>query len=493
MPPDVVCRITQSQPPLRTRASHRFYHNLNLSPQRTSPPGSAGVAPACRVHRHCARIQRYTPSPLHRLGARASSPHAGCTGIAPAYSDALPHPCTAWGRGLPARIRRSSGCAGFQPAYGDTPHHPCTVWVRERRARMPEGAGVAPASSPLGARASRPHAGYASVSLACRVRGRFARMQRCALSEGGTPSSRGACVPPGVNSYTTLYYCFTAGIVLYCDPILGGRMPTVVRTTMSEPANPRQRAAQLIDEGIAAIRAGDQMRARQLLSQAVQLDPQNERGWLWLSGALPDAAQRRYCLERVLAINPQNEVAKRGLASLTSAAPPAAPSASASKPTTPPRSQPVFDPLAPDVTAKRDRPTSAPRQLHPLLRRLPPRRDHLLRQPAAPQPEPQSRQKAPDAPPAQSPFPTALPLQRQSRQNHGNACQNRPLQHHPSIRWHRCVPVQAQNAARCCVVPAYPARASPVQRRQMQRPFSRRNARAHCSSPFSVCLSSLRS
>jgi len=137
-------------------------------------------------------------------------------------------------------------------------------------------------------------------------------------------------------------------------------MPAVVQTTMSESANPRQRAAQLIDEGIAAIRAGDQMRARQLLSQAVQLDPQNERGWLWLSGALPDAAQRRYCLERVLAINPQNEVAKRGLASLTSAAPPTAPSASASKPITPPRSQPVFDPLAPDVTTKRDRPTSAP-------------------------------------------------------------------------------------------------------------------------------------
>jgi hypothetical protein len=107
--------------PLRTRASHRFHHNLNLSPQRTSPPGSAGVSPACRVHRHCARIQRYTPSPLHRLGARASSPHAGCAGVVPA----------------------------------------------------------------------------------CRVRRRRACTQRCNPSEGGTPSSRSACVPPGVNSYTT--------------------------------------------------------------------------------------------------------------------------------------------------------------------------------------------------------------------------------------------------------------------------------------------------
>ncbi|PMP73308.1 MAG: hypothetical protein C0183_23065, partial [Roseiflexus castenholzii] len=98
---------------------------------------------------------------------------------------------------------------------------------------------------------------------------------------------------------------------------------------MNESLTPRQRAERLIDEGMAAIRAGDQARARQLLSQAVQLDPQNERGWLWLSGALTDPAQRRYCLERVLAINPKNEIAQRGLASLKPAASsPAAPSPS---------------------------------------------------------------------------------------------------------------------------------------------------------------------
>ena len=74
-----------------------------------TPPGSAGVAPACRVRRRRARIQRYTPSPLHRMGARASSPHAGCTGIAPAYSDTPHHPCTAWVRGLPARMPRAEG------------------------------------------------------------------------------------------------------------------------------------------------------------------------------------------------------------------------------------------------------------------------------------------------------------------------------------------------------------------------------------------------
>jgi len=47
-----------------------------IHPITPAPPGCAGFQPACRVHRHCARIQRYTPSPLHRMGARASSPHA---------------------------------------------------------------------------------------------------------------------------------------------------------------------------------------------------------------------------------------------------------------------------------------------------------------------------------------------------------------------------------------------------------------------------------
>jgi len=78
-------------------------------PQRYAPPGYAGFQPACRVHRHCARIQRYTPSPLHRLGAQASRPHAGCTGIAPAYSDTPHHPCTAWVRGRLARMPRAEG------------------------------------------------------------------------------------------------------------------------------------------------------------------------------------------------------------------------------------------------------------------------------------------------------------------------------------------------------------------------------------------------
>jgi len=240
-PPPAICHVG-------ARASSPHAGSAGFQPAYDAPPesagfqpassdmprGCAGFQPACRVHRHCARIQRYTPSPLHRLGARASSPHAGCTGIAPAYSDTLHHPCTVWERGLPACLsdtprlgaqasRPHAGCAGvspaysdappgyagFQPAYRDTPPG-CAGFQPAYRDTPPGCAGVSPACwvrglpariqrytpSPLhrmGARASSPHAGCTGIAPAysdtphhpCTawVRGRLARMPR---AEGHT-------------------------------------------------------------------------------------------------------------------------------------------------------------------------------------------------------------------------------------------------------------------------------------------------------------------
>ena len=75
-------------------------------------------------------------------------------------------------------------------------------------------------------------------------------------------------------------------------------------------------SADLIHQGMAALRAGDKVAAQQLLSRATKIAPNNEQAWLWLSGAVPTTAEQRACLEQVLRINPQNEVAKRGLATL---------------------------------------------------------------------------------------------------------------------------------------------------------------------------------
>lgn len=70
----------------------------------------------------------------------------------------------------------------------------------------------------------------------------------------------------------------------------------------------------LVAQGIAAFHAGDRNRAYTLLTEALQADPRNEAGWLWLSGVVQEPAERRYCLERVVEINPKHEAAQRGLA-----------------------------------------------------------------------------------------------------------------------------------------------------------------------------------
>ncbi len=77
-------------------------------------------------------------------------------------------------------------------------------------------------------------------------------------------------------------------------------------------------AAQLFVRGVAAARGGQRRLAAVLLARVVQLDPQHEMGWLWLAGVLDDPKEIAFCLRSVLAINPQNERARRGLAWLES-------------------------------------------------------------------------------------------------------------------------------------------------------------------------------
>jgi tetratricopeptide (TPR) repeat protein len=63
-------------------------------------------------------------------------------------------------------------------------------------------------------------------------------------------------------------------------------------------------AEPLLDQGIAAARAGDKAAARQLLARVVQAEPKRVEGWWWLAQVLDDKAQRRYCLERARTLDP---------------------------------------------------------------------------------------------------------------------------------------------------------------------------------------------
>ncbi|GAA5527086.1 hypothetical protein [Herpetosiphon gulosus] len=70
---------------------------------------------------------------------------------------------------------------------------------------------------------------------------------------------------------------------------------------------------QLIQQGVQAARSGNHAEARLLLRQAITADPYNEQAWLWLSAVEATNSEKIAALQQVLAINPANAAAKRGL------------------------------------------------------------------------------------------------------------------------------------------------------------------------------------
>jgi hypothetical protein len=74
--------------------------------------------------------------------------------------------------------------------------------------------------------------------------------------------------------------------------------------------------ADRLQRAIAAIRADDKETGKRLLVEVIRDDPRHETAWLWMSSVLDSDAERRFCLERVLAINPGNQLARQGLEAL---------------------------------------------------------------------------------------------------------------------------------------------------------------------------------
>lgn len=77
-----------------------------------------------------------------------------------------------------------------------------------------------------------------------------------------------------------------------------------------------------LQAGITAVKNGNLTQGRELLEAVLAEDERNEKAWLWLSGAVETAEERQICLENVLAINPENTLAKKGLTRLLQAKPP---------------------------------------------------------------------------------------------------------------------------------------------------------------------------
>ncbi|NDJ59804.1 MAG: hypothetical protein GYB67_01695 [Chloroflexi bacterium] len=78
----------------------------------------------------------------------------------------------------------------------------------------------------------------------------------------------------------------------------------------------------LLNEGQRAFRLGHQRRAHTLWRRAASLAPYDERIWQALLQVLTDDADRRVCLENIVAINPLNSEARQQLRALRGAQPP---------------------------------------------------------------------------------------------------------------------------------------------------------------------------
>lgn len=75
----------------------------------------------------------------------------------------------------------------------------------------------------------------------------------------------------------------------------------------------------LLARGIGAVKAGDKDQARFFLEWALRTDADTEhriQAWLWLSEVCDGPAEKRECLENILAHDPYHPLARRGLAIL---------------------------------------------------------------------------------------------------------------------------------------------------------------------------------
>ncbi len=118
----------------------------------------------------------------------------------------------------------------------------------------------------------------------------------------------------------------------------------------NEQARSAAHAARL-QLGVMAARSGKKPRARALLRLVVSAEPNNELAWMWLANVAETPAEAASCLDKVLAVNPDNALARSTLercrASVAvrpgGAAAPIAPTAALAATTRRPRRVPSID------------------------------------------------------------------------------------------------------------------------------------------------------
>ena len=69
----------------------------------------------------------------------------------------------------------------------------------------------------------------------------------------------------------------------------------------------------LFGQAVTHIKAGDIETGKRLLTKVLKQNPRDEKAWLWMTKCVVGIEQKRYCYNRVLNINPQNQHALKWL------------------------------------------------------------------------------------------------------------------------------------------------------------------------------------
>jgi hypothetical protein len=81
----------------------------------------------------------------------------------------------------------------------------------------------------------------------------------------------------------------------------------------------------ILQLGIEAARENKKEEARQLFRLLTRQEPNNAQGWLWLAGVAESREERQAALERVIELDPENEMARTNLQAMRLRPPPVAP------------------------------------------------------------------------------------------------------------------------------------------------------------------------
>jgi tetratricopeptide (TPR) repeat protein len=69
----------------------------------------------------------------------------------------------------------------------------------------------------------------------------------------------------------------------------------------------------MLEQAVAHIKAGNIDQAKSLLIEVLKQNPGDESAWLWMTKCVTETEQKRYCFEKALKINPQNQYAIKAL------------------------------------------------------------------------------------------------------------------------------------------------------------------------------------